>query len=326
MKSSRDLELIIPVFNEATVLQSLFDHLDAAFSLPELKRCGLSGVRFLFIDDGSTDQTASILAKRIRSGWPAGLIRLSRNFGHQAALTAGLDRASASLVGILDADLQDPPELILEMVRKLGEGFDIVYGQRRSRQGPVLKRFMYWGLYRLYKLFTGINLPMDTGDFCVMKSQVVRALGNLPEKQKFHRGLRSWVGFRQTGFLYDRPERVAGASKYDWAHLYTLATNGIASLSIRPLRVTQGVLFFSLTITVSILTLTLLKFLQMTRPDPFWTLLLTTQTMITFTSSLQIFCLYILGAYVGRTYLEVKSRPPYIVMETIERTESETAE
>lgn len=324
MDSNRDLELIIPVFNEAAVLKILLDRLDRIFSMPELKRFGLSSVRFLFIDDGSTDTTASILAQRIKTGWPASLIRFSRNFGHQAALTAGLDRATASLVAVLDGDLQDPPELILEMVKKLDEGFDVIYGQRRSRQEPAYKKLFYWGFYRLYRILSGVNLPVDAGDFCVMRSKVVFALRELPEKLRFHRGLRSWVGFRQAAFLYDRPERGAGTSKYTLARLYALATNGIASLSIRPLRVTQGILFFSLTITVGFMTVILRKFLFTPRPDPFWAWLLSTQALIAFTSSLQIFCLYILGAYIGRMYLEVKSRPSYIVMEIVTRENSES--
>jgi len=232
-------------------------------------------------------------------------------------VTAGLDHATADLIAVIDADLQDPPELILDMIRRLDEGFDIVYGQRRKRQEPVYKKFLYFTFYRLCSFLSEVYLPVDAGDFCVMTRDAVFALRQLPEKLRFHRGLRSWIGFRQCALPYDRPRRKLGVSKYTWPKLYALATDGIASLSIRPLRITQVLVFLSIVVTLVFVSLTSFAFLRSNKPDPYMGWFLATQGLIAFTSSLQLFSLYILGAYIGRMYLEVKSRPSYIVMKTV---------
>jgi dolichol-phosphate mannosyltransferase len=314
--SNRSLDVLVPVFNEAEVLDVLFQRLASLFATEKIQELKLSRVRFVFIDDGSRDETARRIADRIREGFPGLLIRLSRNFGHQSALSAGFDHADADFIAVIDADLQDPPELVGEMIRKLDEGFDVVYGQRRSRTEGPLKKLAYWAFYRFLAIISEIQVPVDAGDFCVMKREVLVAMRKLPEKLRFHRGLRSWVGFRQAAFPYDRPERTAGDSKYTFSMLYELATNGVASLTIRPLRITQAVLFFSMIVTVGFVILGARWYLisSPSNPQTFWFLM--TQTLVAFTSCLQIFCLYMLGAYVGRMYLEVKSRPAYIVMET----------
>jgi len=314
------LELIIPVFNEEAVLPALFERFASVLSPAALHQARLSHVHFLFIDDGSSDQTAPIVAARIRSGWPGTLIRLSRNFGHQSALTAGLDHADGDLVAILDSDLQDPPELILDMVSRIHEGYDVVYGERRSRTEPWFKKAAYWIFYRFYRLVSEVPVPMDAGDFCLMKREVVVALRQLPEKLRFHRGLRSWVGFRQTALPYDRPGRRAGRSKYKLSSLYALATNGIASLSIRPIQITQGVLFISLILMTGSIGIAVLKMPHSDVSYPVLRSLLITQMLVAITASLNIISLYVLGAYIGRTYLEVKARPPYIIVETIGAT------
>jgi glycosyltransferase involved in cell wall biosynthesis len=317
MISQRTLDIVIPVFNEHTALPALLERLRKVFFAEPLERFGLSGVRLVFVDDGSSDGTAAFLAGEIRRGLPATLLRLSRNFGHQAAVTAGLDHAAADRVAIIDADLQDPPELILEMVQRLDSGFDIVFGQRRTRQEPWYKRSLYWLFYRICGLLSDTRFPADAGDFCVMTSGVVKTLRALPEKLRFHRGLRSWVGFRQSALPYDRPARALGTTKYSWGRLYILATDGIASLSIRPLRITQALLFLSVLVTLGFFALTLFAYRRTESPNTNAIWFLATQGLVVFTSSLQLFSLYILGAYVGRMYLEVKARPTYIVMETV---------
>jgi glycosyltransferase involved in cell wall biosynthesis len=317
MSAIRTLDVVIPVYNEAPVLAALFERLHRISLRDQLEHHGLASVRFVFVDDGSSDGTPAFIADKIKHGDRAILLRLSRNFGHQAAVAAGLDHATADFVAVIDADLQDPPELVLDMIKRMDEGFDIVLGQRRNRQEPWYKRLFYWMFYRICSFLAEVQLPVDAGDFCVMRSEVVRALRGLPEKLRFQRGLRSWVGFRQSALLYDRPARALGASKYTWRKLYALATDGIASLSIRPLRITQVFLFISTLVTLAFFGTATFAYLHSDRPDSHMVWFLATQGLIAFTSSLQLFCFYVLGAYVGRMYLEVKARPNYIVMETV---------
>ncbi len=315
----KTLDLVIPVFNEERVLPILFERLETVFSPIALSACEIAACRFIFVDDGSSDSTAALITSWIRSGRKnAALLRLSRNFGHQSAVSAGIGQSKAEVVGIIDADLQDPPGVLLEMLKFLNQGYDVVYGERRKRKASLFKRSCYWFFYRFLRLISDVPVPVDAGDFCVMNRRVVDALLSLPEKLRFVRGLRSWVGFRQAGYPYSRPDRAAGDSKYTMKMLYQLATDGVASLSIRPLRLTQAALFFSLFILVMLVLGGLILFFQMgdSSYQSVWFLL--AYLLIGFTSSLQIFCLYIIGAYLGRTYLEVKDRPTYVVMEVID--------
>jgi dolichol-phosphate mannosyltransferase len=311
------LEIIVPAYNEAEVVDLLLERLAAALSPERLAAHGVRRARLLFIDDGSTDATAAILAERISSGLDARLIRFSRNFGHQSAVCAGLDEAEGDIVAIMDADLQDPPELLLPMVDRWRSGADVVFARRRRRRGNVLKRFGYWGFYRMVAFLSDIRLPLDTGDFGLMDRRVVLALRGLPERLRFPRGLRAWVGFRQEAFEFDRPERQAGKTKYAWSKLYRLATDGIAAMSTRPLQAAQLASFFFGLLTIAFLLMLLGGYVASPSsiPKPF----LLAYILIASGNALQAFCLYILGAYVGRTYLEVKGRPPYVVMERVER-------
>jgi polyisoprenyl-phosphate glycosyltransferase len=310
------LDLVIPVWNEQDVLELLLDRLQATFSAEQQRRAQLKTVRYVFVDDGSRDRSAQIIAGRIAQGLPGVLYRLSRNFGHQNAVCAGLEYSRADLVGILDADLQDPPELIFPMVQRWREGYDVVYAQRRRRQGNVFKRAAYWLFYRLVALLADIHIPLDSGDFCLMDRRVVRHLCSLPEKLRFPRGLRAWVGYRQAGVEYDRPERRAGRSKYTLGRLYRLATDGVISSSVRPLQLAQ-------VFSVSYLVLTLGLGLLMLVRHVVWPAgevplpVLIGYLLVLSGNFVQVLCIYILGAYVGRTYLEVKGRPPYVLMEVV---------
>lgn len=318
------LEVVIPVFNEAEVLPLLLDRLATAFAPEKLREHDVARVALLFVDDGSTDETASILADRIARGLDARMLRFSRNFGHQAAVCAGLDRADADLVAVIDADLQDPPELLLPMLDRWRAGADVVYARRRRRRGNPLKRFGYWSFYRMVAFLSDISLPLDTGDFSLLDRRVVLALRGLPEHLRFPRGLRAWVGFRQEGVDYDRPEREAGTTKYAWKKLYRLATDGIASMSTRPLQAAQLASFFFGLLTLGFLVMLVGgAFISPSSvPLPF----LVAYVLIATGNALLSFCLYILGAYVGRTYLEVKGRPPYLLMEVVERGAGERGE
>lgn len=310
------LEIVVPLYNEAEVIALLLDRLAEALSPSELAKHGVAWARLLFVDDGSTDATASMLAERIAGGLDARLIRLSRNFGHQSAVCAGLDRADGDLVVVMDADLQDPPELLLPMVDRWRTGPDVVFARRRRRRGNVAKRLGYWGFYRTVAFLSEIRLPLDTGDFGLIDRRVVLALRGLPERLRFPRGLRAWVGFRQEAIEFDRPERQAGTPKYRWSKLYRLATDGIASMSTRPLKAAQLGSFFFGVLTLGFLAMLVAGYVASPSsiPRPF----LLAYALIATGNAVQSFCLYILGAYVGRTYLEVKGRPPYIVMEVVE--------
>jgi polyisoprenyl-phosphate glycosyltransferase len=315
------LEIIVPVYNEAEVIGLLLDRLAEATSPARLAEHGVSRARLLFVDDGSTDVTPALLAARIAAGLDARMIRLSRNFGHQSAVCAGLDRADGDLVVVMDADLQDPPELLLPMVDRWREGADVVFARRRRRRGNVVKRVGYWGFYRLVAFLSDVRVPLDTGDFGLMSRRVLLAMRSLPERLRFPRGLRAWVGFRQEAIEFDRPERQAGTAKYRWSRLYRLATDGIASMSTRPLQAAQvGSFFFGL-LTIGFLAMLAAGYVA--SPSSIPTPFLIAYVLIATGNAVQSLCLYILGAYVGRTYLEVKARPPYMVMEVVQGPDEE---
>lgn len=309
------LDVIVPVFNEEDVLGELCNRLIETFKALQNAHEGLI-VRALFIDDGSRDRTATYLADRIRTGFPGRMIRLSRNFGHLNAITAGLHFARGDAVVVMDADLQDPPELILDMVQQWKEGADVAYALRRRREGHWIKRVSYWTFYRLVSVLSDVDMPRDTGEFCLMSRRVVNALNALPEKQRFTRGLRAWVGFRQVAVKYDRPERLKGHTKYGWRQLYGLATDGIASMSTRPLKLAQiASVAFVVTAFVGVVALWVGAWGNRDEITAGWRIVL---LVVLMGNGVLAFCMYLIGAYLGRAYLEVKGRPPFIVMETVE--------
>lgn len=312
--------LVVPILNEARSLPYLFKRLAEVFTQEACKHRKIAKIQLLLIDDGSTDEGYEVASRadlehleRFDVKW----VELSRNFGHQAAVTAGMALADGDAVAILDADLQDPPEVVLEMVDKWREGFEIVYGQRKNRKEAFHKVFGYWLFYRIYKALTPIAVPLDSGDFCLLDRRVVSEINHLPESLRFPRGLRSWVGFRQVGVKYDRPKRVAGETKYTFSKLYELATEGIASLSLRPLQLAQLLAFTYLVVSFGFSLYTVAKLLSGGSED-IWREMVV--LLILLSNALILFCMYILGAYVGRTYLESKGRPTYIVREVISLT------
>lgn len=311
------LEIVVPFYDEAAALPALFERLRRVFDEAACTAHGLSSVRIILVDDGSKDGSAAIAADAIRGGFPATLYRFSRNFGHQAAVSAGLSYSGAALVAVMDADLQDPPEVVLEMVDAWRAGADVVYAVRRNRKEGVAKRAAYHLFYRLYRFLSEVDVPVDSGDFALLDRKVVDAMESLPEQLRFLRGLRTWVGFRQTAVTYDRAARAFGQSKYDWIRLYQLATDGIASMSVRPLRIVQFAL-----ISTAVLTLLMGMGLIATGalagdldPIDWWGLAICLAVLGT--SSVNLVCLYVLSAYIGRTYLEVKARPGWIVQEVV---------
>jgi glycosyltransferase involved in cell wall biosynthesis len=310
------VDLVIPIYNEESVLPALLRRLDQVFSPAELEARNIARVRYRFVDDGSRDRSAEILARH--AGHPGRVVvyRLSRNFGHANAVSAGLDHADADVVAVMDADLQDPPEVVLEMLDRWREGIDVVFAQRRNRKENILKRAGYWIFYRFVALLSDLDIPLDSGDFCLMDRRVVDAMRSLPERLRFPRILRTWVGFEQAGVEYERPERAAGSTKYGFWRLYQLATDGIASSSIRLLRVAQ-LFSFSFAILTAILLAVLFVALGTHADRPQSLLILGGLILIAGGNFVITTCLYILGAYVGRTYLEAKGRPPYLIMEIV---------
>jgi glycosyltransferase involved in cell wall biosynthesis len=309
------LDIVVPVYNEEKVIDLLVNRLADVFSAPNRASRGLDRWRVTFVDDGSTDGTVGAIRRHIASGFPATCIRLSRNFGHQAAVSAGLDHADADAVAVIDADLQDPPELLWDMVDRLREGYDVVYGQRMNRTDPIAKRVGSWIFYRMATLLSEVPIPLDSGDFCVMRARVVGAMRSLPERLRFPRILRAWVGFRQVGLAYSRPERAAGRSNYSWQDLYRLATDGIASASIRPLRLAQVFAWSYMALTLVVLAVMAIGYRGIPGSGRLALFLLLVMNVSGL--GLVMFCIYIVGAYLGRMYLEVKARPTYIVMEIV---------
>lgn len=311
------LDVIIPMYNEEEVVEVLFGRLERVFTPAALERHGIAGVRYVLVDDGSTDRTAALVADRIARGVPAMLCRLSRNFGHQAAVVAGLDHADADVVGIIDADLQDPPEELLKMLTGWRDGSDVVFAVRASRKEAWPKRLGYFAFYRGLHFLSEGRIPKDSGDFCVMDRRVVEALRCLPERLRFVRGLRAWVGFRQSAHVYDRPERAVGRPKYTLAKLYQLATDGIAASSIRPLKIAQllSIVFFFVAAAASVVSV--LQLLRATPASPQVNLLYLLMALTSVMAFSVLLCLYVISAYVGRMYLEVKGRPSYVLMEIL---------
>ncbi len=305
------LSVIIPCYNEITVLPLLEERLRAV--LPGL---GMPW-EVVFVDDGSIDGSYERLAVLHASDPRFKLLRFSRNFGHQAAIAAGLACARGEAVAILDADLQDPPELLAECLKHWRDGDHVIYCQREERREGALLRLLYAGFYRLLRASAEISMPLDAGDFCLMDRRVVDVITQLPEHRVFVRGLRAWAGFRQRALPYARPARAAGETKYGLGRLGSLAANGLFSFTLIPLRVATfvGVLLILLSGAWGLFVLSwrLLGFrvFGLTASElPGWTGFV---LLLILFGSVQLVLLGVLGEYVGRIYEETKGRPRWIV-------------
>lgn len=302
------LSVVVPVFNEEATLEAFFTRLRAV--LEQLEGAGATW-EVVFVDDGSNDGSGEILTAKAGSDARIKLLTFSRNFGHQAALTAGLDRAAGDFVVLIDADLQDPPEVIVRMLAQAREGYDVVYGQRSKRRGDSLfKRLTAAVFYRGLRLITGVEIPVDTGDFRLMSRQVVLTLRSLRERHRFVRGLIAWVGFRQSAVTYDRDPRFAGETKYPIERMLRFAVDGATSFSIVPLRMATWLgLTTGLVATLGGLTAAFIKLFAPQVVLPGWTGLM---VAVAFGFSVQLTITGILGEYVGRIYEELKRRPLYV--------------
>lgn len=304
------LTIIVPAYNEAPNIPLLHQRLSAA------ARACADSHDILFVDDGSTDGTADAVRALARTDPAVSLISFSRNFGHEAASTAGLDHARGDAVVLIDADLQDPPELIPTLVERWRCGADVVYAQRRRRAGePAVKRVTAHLFYRLLSRLTETPIPCDTGDFRLMDRRVVEALRQCRESPRFVRGLVSWVGFRQEAVLYDRDPRHAGDTKYNLRKLAQLAGVAISSFSLVPLRWSMqlgvGVLVLTAALAVTILAQRLLFNVEMLRGYAFLT------CAVLFLGGVQLTMLGILSHYLAQVFTRVQARPLYIIAETV---------
>ena len=298
--------LILPVFNEANTINTLFKRIS---KIMDQQR---SEYELIFINDGSTDATNQLLTTLHQQYPLVKIINFSRNFGHQTAVTAGLNYAQGDIIAVLDADLQDPPEVLPLFFEKIHDGYDVVYAIRKNRKEKKSIRFMYSLFYRLLKIVANIDIPLDSGDFCVMRKNVVDAINSLPERNRFVRGLRSWVGYKQIGLAYERNPRYAGKSKYNMSKLMKLAFYGIFSFSYVPLQIMFYVGLGSLMVSFigSIIAVYMRFFTTAYKQVPGFA---TTIILIMFVGGLQLFSLGIMGEYMRRVYDEVKQRKPYIV-------------
>jgi glycosyltransferase involved in cell wall biosynthesis len=299
------LGIVIPVYNEEI---SILPFMDAI--VPVLEKIGIK-YQILFVDDGSEDGTLAAIRAYANAAKSVTVLKLSRNFGKEAALTAGLDAVKGDAVVVIDADLQDPPELIQEFLRLWRDGYHVVYGARRSRSadGP-LKRLTAYGFYRVFNVFSPQKIPADAGDFRLMDRRVVEALKQLPERERFMKGLFAWVGFRHIAVPYDRPRRAHGESSWNYWRLFQLAIDGITSFSSLPLRI-----WTSLGLTISLISagwglIVVGKTLFFGIDVPGYA---STLIIILFLGGIQLLGLGMIGEYLGRVYWEVKRRPIYIV-------------
>ena len=295
---------VIPVFDEEETLPELERRLRAVLD-------GLDGpAEVILVDDGSSDRSPELLAEMSRRDPRFRTIHFTRNFGHQMAITAGLDRARGDAVVVMDGDLQDPPEIIPTFLDHFRRGYDVVYAQRVDRQESWWLRISYFLFYRLLARLSSIALPLDAGDFSLMSRRVVEGLRSAPERNRYLRGLRTWVGFRQLGVPVPRPERYAGSSHYSVWALLRLAFDGIFAFSIVPLRAAAilgaGAIGAS---GLYVFWALYAKFILRESPQGFTTLIVA----IIFLSGVNLLFLGIVGEYVGRVYEEVKRRPLYVV-------------
>jgi dolichol-phosphate mannosyltransferase len=307
------LSVVIPCYNEEPVLRSTHERLSRTLSsLPDIE------FEMIFVDDGSRDETFSLLRELQLSDQHVRVLRLSRNFGHQMAATAGLAEAGGDAVILIDADLQDPPEVIAEMIELWRAGNEVVYGSRTSRAGE--SRFKLWTakvFYRLINRLSDTEIPVDTGDFRLMDRKVVDVLVAMPERGRFLRGMVSWVGFRQTPIFYKREARHAGASKYPFLKMMKFGMDGIFSFSVLPLRLAAltGLAAIWIAIGGIVLAVVARVFgLYDLRFGRGWASLF---VAVLFMGGVQLLCLGVIGEYLGRIYTEVKQRPLYAVSERL---------
>jgi glycosyltransferase involved in cell wall biosynthesis len=300
--------VIVPMYNEEEVIPETYRRLTKVME-------GLNkSYEIIFINDGSRDNTKAMLSELCKTDKRVKMIDFARNFGHQIAITAGMDYAAGDCMVIIDGDLQDPPELIPDMIEIWRSGFDVVYGKRKSRQGETFfKKFTAKIFYRLLGKLTDVDIPVDTGDFRLIDRKVCEALKQLPERSRYVRGLMSWVGFKQTAIEFERSERFAGETKYPLKKMLKLAMDGIMSFSYKPLRIASYLgTFLSLASFLYLIFVLLQKLIFPESAQSGWASIIAVSL---FFNGIILLMLGIIGEYIGRIYDEAKGRPLYIISE-----------
>lgn len=303
-----DVSVIIPVFNEELNLPKIYGRLKAVLNKMEINH------ELIFVNDGSYDNSMALIKELAIKDNAVRFINFSRNFGHQIAVTAGLDKATGSAVAIIDADLQDPPELIADMYIKMKEGYQVVYAKRRSRKGEsAMKRWTAKVFYRLLARMTSISIPVDTGDFRIIDKKIVSILRNMSEQQKYLRGQISWIGFNQTFVEYDRDERHAGQTGYTYRKMIKFALDGITSFSNFPLKFATMAGFIVSGVSFLMMLYALYSRFISRDYEPGWTSLM---LAVLFIGGIQLIGIGIIGEYISRMGANVRNRPLYIINET----------
>jgi glycosyltransferase involved in cell wall biosynthesis len=303
-----ELSIVIPIFNEEANIDILYKRLSTVLS-------GItSHYEMIFINDGSKDRSLEKIKVFASEDNKIKFIDFSRNFGHQIAVTAGLDKSIGKAVVIIDADLQDPPEIIFDLYTKMKEGYQVVYAKRKKRQGEsFMKRTTAKLFYRLLAKITSVDIPVDTGDFRIIERKVVDELKKMPEQQKFLRGQISWVGFNQTFIEYDRDERQHGKTGYTYKKMIKLALDGITSFSEFPLKVASMTGFVFSGISFLLILYALYGRFVLNTNQPGWTSLMLS---VSFIGGIQLLCIGIIGEYIGRIGANIRNRPLYIINES----------
>ena len=308
----KKISVVIPMYYEEEVADICYKRV-----VNNLKKLSDKySYEIIFINDGSKDSTLEILKKIASNDDNVKIISFSRNFGHQAAVTAGIRNATGDAIIIMDADLQDPPELFEGMIEKWEEGYDVVYGKRKTREGEsIFKLLTARMFYNTLNKLSEIEIPKDTGDFRLVDRKVIDVIATLPEHNKFLRGLFSWVGFNQYAYEYNRVNRVAGKTKYPFKKMFKLATDGILSFSAKPLKIVGAIGFFSVIVSIIILIYSIVSYMfKLNSLTPGWTSIMCTMTFI---GGIILISLWMIGEYIARIYEESLGRPEYIIDELI---------
>ena len=304
----KKVSLVIPMYYEEEVVNECYEKVSNVLK-------GLEDTydyEIIFVNDGSKDKTLEILEEIAKKDEKAKIVSFSRNFGHQAAVTAGLKEVTGDAIVIIDADLQDPPELIPEMLKLWEQGNEVIYGKRKTRKGEsAFKLLTAKMFYKTLNALSDVEIPKDTGDFRLVDRKVVDVINSLPEHNKFLRGLFSWVGFKQKAYEYERQERFAGKTKYPLKKMLKLASDGIISFSSKPIKLVGALGIISIVISIIILIYALISYIfQLNNLSAGWTSIM---VAITFFAGVQLLSLWVISEYIGRIYDEAKRTPQFII-------------
>ena len=312
MKSKPVYSVVIPAYNEQEVINETYKRLTA--TMTDMGE----PYELIFVNDGSKDDTARIISKFCAKDSSVRLMNFTRNFGHMAAISAGMEHARGDAIFIIDADLQDPPEVFPEMAAKWKEGYHVIYGKRKKRKGEsAFKKASAKIFYRFLRRMTSVDLPPDTGEFRLIDRKVCDAVNMLPEKSRYIRGLVSWVGFKQIPVEYDREERFAGVTKYPLRKMITFAMDAITSFSHKPLKLATMIGFLISLLSFIYIIYVIYQHYFTDRTITGWA---STIAAVLFTQGIVLMILGLMGEYIGRIYKEIQNRPNYIIQEIIEYT------